>query len=479
MSSLERTGVDAPGLEAAAEPVPTMPWRYRHRTAFVALIALIGVLVAGAAAAAIVVLRPFETTADRVDENLASARTKTVETATAARRARKLVEIRAVGADAEKRLDAFDDAIAEVKDTDDPHYVRPAVAALRSERAYVENMAGLSRLTDRRISRWRPLRVGLGVSMAKLDATRPAITDLGLSSGDHALAASAALHTPVDHLDRVLARAGRVLRAWFRRLAIARVAQRRDLATLGAYEAAGREIISRYQGLRADTQRWSDRVAKDGSTYDDAYRYLATAAAARKELRSRLAALSPPPEFASAHKTLVSVLDRSVAAILAAGEGLGQFELDQSSPPADSSGDDPGAYDPGTYDPAPYDPGTDDPGDSDPGSTDPGTDPDPYDPGGYDPDSADPGTDPDPYDPGTDPDGGDPDATGSAGYRFASLTVASAYDDYRDTPGWKNFVSSSDDISSAWASATSAWEGAAAVAEQAIRHRRMPPRPDV
>ncbi len=50
---------------------------------------------------------------------------------------------------------------------------------------------------------------------------------------------------------------------------------------------------------------------------------------------------------------------------------------------------------------------------------------------------------------------------------------------FRDTQGWKDFVSTSDSISSQLSSTRSTWESSMSSLTQDIKSKPLPPRPDV
>lgn len=415
-----------------------LPWRYRHRRVTHVGVAVVLVAVAGAVAALVVLLRPFESDPDVARAALRDTRLVSDRAAGNAFRTRRLRDVRQAGREAVGDVKSIDGAIHRVRALDDYRYVRPVLEALRAQRGYAAEIAALRDLTDRSVGEWGARRVGLTVAQGRLRAARPAVAQLELGSLASLLPAPRRLELPVDHLAALIGHAARELKGWFRRLAGARRAQAAELQAALGYAGSVRAAFTEYEGLRADTQRWSTSVANDGSTYEAAYSYLASAIAARQALRTRLSAGTPPASLGPVHRAVLSVIDRSIEALTSAGEGLSDFQFqpdDTEPPPAD--------YTPPDYNVPDYTP--------------PDTEPSPSDSPGYD----------------TGPDTTDPS------YTDAAYRPVAQYQDYRDTPGWKSFVASSDDITSAWTSAKSSWEAALGSLIAAIKGRAMPRRPDV
>ncbi len=300
------------------------PWRYRNPQAFKRLLAAGGICFVAAIAFVVIVLRPLDTTPDKVRDALASSRSVVLDIAVLTNSSVKLKEIRAAGRTAELQLPVIDASIQAVNATNDPHYIRPAVAVLNAERSYLEAFAELQGMGDRKLKIWRTSRKDATIEQKKIGLVRPLITELDVAEIDTVVPTSRQLEVPMEHLDDTIKAAARKIGPWLRRLYAAQMRQKAEISAYAQYGGQVRAGDKQYQALRDDTQRWTAEVDQYGSTYQAAYEYLAGAHEARVQLRDQLSATSAPPGVQPSQDSLVSILGESISLIESAGQGLGE-----------------------------------------------------------------------------------------------------------------------------------------------------------
>lgn len=134
------------------------------------------------------------------------------------------------------------------------------------------------------------------------------------------------LNAALAALDRLIEKDQALVAEW--KASSARSQSRRTGArkALDAYVADVQPLIDEYSQLRTAMGNFSDEVAAGGYTWDRAYAFLANAATERARIKASLDAIQAPAALEGAHETLVNVIDRSVAAVKAASEGLSQCQ---------------------------------------------------------------------------------------------------------------------------------------------------------
>lgn len=93
-----------------------------------------------------------------------------------------------------------------------------------------------------------------------------------------------------------------------------------DLDALASYADSMRAELETYDGLRAETSDFVDRI--DTVTYQEAYSELSEGAQDRFEVWDAMTALEVPGEVRSAHDGLAEIVDDAVNAMYAAYDGV-------------------------------------------------------------------------------------------------------------------------------------------------------------
>lgn len=102
------------------------------------------------------------------------------------------------------------------------------------------------------------------------------------------------------------------------------------LAEVNAFADQLDGIISRYSEARADLADWIANVDQYGSSYNAAYSKLDQQIQLRTQLRSELAALTPPDPFGADQAALLGVMDQAVTATQDAYRGIEEYQFDFS-----------------------------------------------------------------------------------------------------------------------------------------------------
>ena len=102
----------------------------------------------------------------------------------------------------------------------------------------------------------------------------------------------------------------------------------RDAAIAGAtsYTDQMNSYLDDYGSLRSGLSAFIQLVDTQGSTIEEAYRQLAEASQARRDLRDRMTSLTPPAQAANEHGRLLAIMADGIAGVEAAERGLDQRE---------------------------------------------------------------------------------------------------------------------------------------------------------
>lgn len=101
-----------------------------------------------------------------------------------------------------------------------------------------------------------------------------------------------------------------------------------ELAEVNAFTDQLDGIVSRYSSARGELSEWIDNVDQYGSSFNAAYSKLDQQVELRNQLRSELAALTPPDPFGADQAALLAVMDRAVTATQDAYRGIEEFQFD-------------------------------------------------------------------------------------------------------------------------------------------------------
>ena len=299
------------------------PWRFRNPQAFRNLFIGAGVALLAAVAFVVVVLRPLDTTPDKIRDALAASRRAVLETAVDVNSAEKLRQIRVAAAAANSRIAVVDRSIVAVSSTNDLHYERPALAVLNAEKSYLQAIGDLQVMGDRKLRMWKASRRTATIEQKKIDSIKPLVAELDVAEINTVMPTNEQLESPLEHLDTTISAAARKIGPWLRRLFAAKMRQKAEIAAYSQYGDQFGQGNSAYEDMRTDTENWSSDVSANGSSCQSAGENLAAFYQARSELRDRMSAAQAPPGVESPQDSIVTIIGQSMDHIQSAGEGLG------------------------------------------------------------------------------------------------------------------------------------------------------------
>jgi hypothetical protein len=219
---------------------------------------------------------------------------------------RHTADVRAVASDAAVTAETLDAARAGV-DSSSAEGKRLAATT-----EVLDELAALSSLNGDNLEVWSRTQAPLESALSRLSAE------------DDTLVASAAGDKAVSALDRLVRQAEETLAEWEASYDAAVQQRADDLNTLDDYAAGMRAELETYDGLRADTSDFVDRIEDPGSfvTYNEAYNEFSQGSLDRMDVRDAMDALTVPGEVQSAHDRLLDVVDDAIAAMDSAYSGL-------------------------------------------------------------------------------------------------------------------------------------------------------------
>jgi len=211
------------------------PWRFRNPQAFRNLFIGAGVAVLAAVALVVVVLRPLDTTPDKIRDALAASRRAVLETSVEVSSSAKLRQIRVAASSANSRIAVVDRSIVAVSATDDLHYERPALAVLNAEKRYLQAIGDLQVMGDRKLQMWKKSRRNATIEQKKIGLFKPLVNELDVGEINTILPTSNQLEVPLEHLDTTISAAARRIGPWLRRLFAAKMRQKAEIAAYSQY----------------------------------------------------------------------------------------------------------------------------------------------------------------------------------------------------------------------------------------------------
>ena len=300
------------------------PWRFRNPQAFRNLFIGAGVAVLAAVAFVVVVLRPLDTTPDKIRDALAASRRAVLETSVEVNSAAKLRQIRVAAGAANSRIAVVDRSIVAVSATDDLHYERPALAVLNAEKRYLQAIGDLQVMGDRKLQMWKKSRRNATIEQKKIGLIKPLVNELDVGEINTILPTSNQLELPLEHLDTTISAAARRIGPWLRRLFAAKMRQKAEIAAYSQYGDQFGQGNSAYEDMRTETNNWSNDVSANGSSCQSAGENLARFYQARSELHDRMSAAQAPPGVESSQGSIVGIISQSMDLIQSAGEGMAE-----------------------------------------------------------------------------------------------------------------------------------------------------------
>ena len=314
------------------------PWRFRNPQAFRNIFIGAGVALLAAVAFVVVVLRPLDTTPDKIRDALAASRRAVLETAVDVNSAEKLRQIRVAAAAANSRIAVVDRSIVAVSSTNDLHYERPALAVLNAEKSYLQAIGDLQVMGDRKLRMWKASRRTATIEQKKIDSIKPLVAELDVAEINTVMPTNEQLESPLEHLDTTISAAARKIGPWLRRLFAAKMRQKAEIAAYSQYGDQFGQGNSAYEDMRTDTENWSSDVSANGSSCQSAGENLAAFYQARSELRDRMSAAQAPPGVESPQDSIVTIIGQSMDHIQSAGEGIGTACLSDDTDYRDTTG---------------------------------------------------------------------------------------------------------------------------------------------
>lgn len=238
-----------------------------------------------------------------------------------------LADFQAVGTSSATRTDQLDDLLGQVDEVSGEQTREAVQGLLDAEAALVGDLAQLEALGDDSLDQWPDLEASLREGVAGVADAQAELPDRLQEASSEALDVEA-LRRAVVRADDLITEADEALTAWREETAAAEMLRDAGALTLLAYADEVRALLDRYDGLRSDLSDFTDELDVRPVSVTEARIELDQAAAARQQVRTQLAAITPPESMGAAHAGLVSVLDRGIDGVRAASEGLRQFEFD-------------------------------------------------------------------------------------------------------------------------------------------------------
>lgn len=211
--------------------------------------------------------------------------------------------------------------------SDDVEARQAANSALVPILGLMNDVARLETVTPDTLAAWDDIEEDLESHAVALAAAETAV----LPAVQHPESTAEAGQDAREAVGPVVKRADRKIMAWRRSVKQFRKDRTRNRSAATTYEQGVRSNLAQYAGTRSDLQRWINGVESYGATFAEAYSELAQQKEARQQVRSQLAALTPPVALAGSHNRVLAVIDQAIDALDSASEGLNQLQHSRAS----------------------------------------------------------------------------------------------------------------------------------------------------
>jgi hypothetical protein len=185
--------------------------------------------------------------------------------------------------------------------------------------AALRALSELSKIDGEHTSGWTGSRAKLALTFGQIAAERGSTGGAGVR---------VALDSALTSADKLVQSAAAAIADWRAKSAAAIKARNADTKSLAAYASLVRGQTKTYEQLRHDLSAFTARVEDSNVvvTYAEGYDFLAQAMQDRRDVRNLLVGADPPAGVRKAHQRVVAVVDRGIAAVQSAYDGLAQSQ---------------------------------------------------------------------------------------------------------------------------------------------------------
>lgn len=180
-------------------------------------------------------------------------------------------------------------------------------------------LADLSKINADNTSSWGATRAELARTFGQVAASA------GSTGGSNV---RVVLDGALNSADKVASAAAASIADWKAKTAAAIKDRDADAESLESYASFFRTQVKTYEQSRVDLGRFTDRVEDPTAevSYFEGYQFLSQAAEDRRFVRDAMVGMDVPAGVRGAHESLVSEIDRAIAAVQSAYDGLEQSE---------------------------------------------------------------------------------------------------------------------------------------------------------
>lgn len=183
----------------------------------------------------------------------------------------------------------------------------------------LDALAALSKLDAENTGGWGGTRARLAQTFGQVAAAA------GSTGGSNV---RVVLDTALGSADKVVQKAAAAIADWKAKTDAAVKARQSDLENLQSYSSFFRSQAKTYEQLRQDLSTFVARVEDPTAdvSYYEAYTFLSQAAQDRQDVRDLMVGMDVPPGARSAHQEVLGAIDRAIAAVQSAYDGLEQSQ---------------------------------------------------------------------------------------------------------------------------------------------------------
>lgn len=185
--------------------------------------------------------------------------------------------------------------------------------------AALDALSGLSKIDAESTGGWGGTRASLARTFGQVAAAA------GSAGG---ASVRGALESALDSADEVVQKAAAAVRDWKAKTEAAVKARQSDLEDLQSYSSFFRSQAKTYEQLRQDLSTFTKRVEDPAASvsYYEGYTFLSQAAQDRQDVRDLMVGMDAPAGVRSAHQEVIGAVDRAIAAVQSAYDGLEQSQ---------------------------------------------------------------------------------------------------------------------------------------------------------
>lgn len=316
-----------PAAPGVAQPAAVREKRALHVSRTTALVGG-GILLVVALVVAAILLWPEDTVEIDTDAELASGSEQLSESVRAFSDADQFEDLRAAATAATDGAGTYQDRIDALADLGDEELLAAAVGVLGAERTLLQSLGRtFEDYATRDFRVWPQRSETLERRVNQLEARQDALAALE-NEDITAVADVDAAHEMITDLNRLVDAKIEEYQAWVEERDRAAGSKAAALFGLNAYARPMQDLISQYSGLRAELDRWTDRLDTEIVYASEAYDVLGDAVDARVSVGNQMRALQPPPALANVHASLVALIDEASSAVESAYASVTEYLYD-------------------------------------------------------------------------------------------------------------------------------------------------------